>query len=89
MKEKKLVESEIVNEFITEALIEKELAKISNEVDGWSSRYIPRLLNTIYYSLIKEDAWNFVKKHKNPTIDFKTLHHYVIAKIKETKPNLF
>ena len=89
VKEKKITEESIVSEYVTIALIEKEFAKISNEMDGWSSRYIPRLLNTVYYCLITEDAWNFVKKYKNPTIDFKTLQHYTTAKIKEIKPELF
>jgi len=89
IKECKLVESEIVDKYITEALIDKEYSKITNEMEGWSSKYIPRLLQTVYYCLVKEDAWNFVKEYKNPTIDFKTLYHYVVAKIKETKPNVF
>lgn len=85
---KKLVEEDIAVEFVTQALVEKEYAKIASE-DGWSSRMIPRLLNVVYYSIVKEDCWEFVKKHKNPSIDFKRLQHFVFAQVKKAKPELF
>jgi hypothetical protein len=85
---KKLIEEEIAAKFITTALVEKEHAKIANEV-GWTSKQIPRLLNTVFYSLVKEDTWDFVKEHKNPIINFKTLQHFVVAEIKTKKPELF
>jgi len=81
------IEEKIAGKYITEALVEKEYAKIAAE--GWSSKMIPRLLNTIFYCLIKEESWNFVKEHKNPVIDFKNLNQWVIRKIKEIKPELF
>ena len=89
VKEKKLIEDEIVNKYVTIALIEKELAKIKIECDGWSSKHIPRLLNTVYYCLITEECWNFVKEHRNPTIDFKRLFFFTTNKIKELKPEMF
>ena len=88
IKEKKCVEEVIVREFVTESLVGKEFAKIENE-DGWSSRFIPRLLNVIYYSLVSEECWNFVKKHKDPTIDFRFLKQLTTQRIKEFKPELF
>lgn len=88
LKESKLVEQEIVNRYITLSLIDKEIAKI---VDGgeWQSKYIPRLLNTVYYCLITEESWNFIKEFKNPTIDFKKVMYFTTAKIKELKPKFF
>lgn len=84
---KDLVEKRIVDEFLTKAMIEKVYAKIS--VDGWSSKMIPRLLNTCYYDLVKEESWNFVKKFKSPTINFKTLQHFTFSKVKEEMDKLF
>lgn len=84
----KVIEEEIAKKFITKALVDKEHSKIVSEA-GWSSKFIPRLLNTVFYSLVKEDAWEFVKEHKNPTINFKTLQHFVIAEIKAKKPEIF
>jgi hypothetical protein len=88
VKEKKLVEEDIVSEFVTKALIEKEYAKIENE-SGWTSKMIPRLLNTVFYCLVKEESWNYVKKFKNPTIDYKRLQYFTFNKVKEVKPELF
>lgn len=88
VKEKKLVEEDIVSEYVTSHLVEKEYAKIDSET-GWTSKQIPRLLNTVYYCLITEEAWHFVKKHKNPTIDFGKLKYMTFNKVKEIKPELF
>lgn len=89
IKEKKMVEEDIVNQFCTEAFIEKEYAKIVNEKEGWRSQYIPMLLNKVYYELITEEVWNILKKFKNPKVDFGTLKHLVTDKIKRVKQDLF
>lgn len=88
MNGKKLVEEEIAEKFVTKALCEKVYAKIDND-SGFNSREIPRLLNTVFYDVIKEDSWNFIKEHKNPTINFKTLQHFVFIKVKEKANHLF
>lgn len=85
---KKLIEEEIAVRFVTSALVDKEFSKIE-VADGWTSRQIPRLLNTVYYSVVKEEAWEFVKEHKNPVIDFKRLQHFVFSQVKQRKPELF
>jgi len=88
MNGKKMVEEEIANKFVTKALCEKVYAKIDND-SGFNSSQIPRLLNTVFYDVINEDSWNFVKEHKNPIINFKTLQHFVFAKVKEKANHLF
>lgn len=87
--EVKDTETEIVESFCTKALIEKTYAKILNEEEGWNSKLIPRLLNSVYYNLINEDIWEILKKLKQPIINFKRLNGLVIMKIKETLPELF
>jgi hypothetical protein len=84
-----IVEEKIVLKYVTQALVDKVVAKITNEMEGWSSKYIPRLIHTVYYDLVTEETWNFVKEFKNPKIDFKVLSHYTTAKIKELKKELF
>jgi len=79
----------IVDEYCTAALIEKTYAKIVAESNGWSSKFIPRLLNTVYHDLVEEECWNFVKKFKNPVVDFKRVQNLTTEKIKQTKPELF
>lgn len=88
IKEAKIIEKEIVDKFVTESLLNKEYSKIENEA-GWSSKQIPRLLNTVYYCLVKEECWNIIKEFKNPTIDFKRLAYFTNSRIKELKPQLF
>jgi hypothetical protein len=85
---KKIIEDEIIDLYLTEALIEKEYQKIKNE-SGWNSKMIPRLLNTIYHTFVVEELWNIIKKKKNPTINFKTLLYFSNQKIKEIKKELF
>lgn len=84
-----LVEEEIANEYCTLALIDKTKAKIELETGGWSSKHIPRLLSTVFHELVKEESYNFVKKHKLPTVNFKTLNCFIVAKIKQLKPEVF
>ena len=88
VKERKEVEFEIVNKYVSGTLVEKEFAKIEEDA-GWSSKLIPRLLSTVFYCLIKEESWNFIKDHKNPTIDYKRLNTLTIQRIKELKPEIF
>lgn len=88
IKETKFIEEEIVNKFVTKALVEKEFSKIDNEV-GWDSKQIPRLLNTVFYCLVKEECWNFVKEFKNPTVDFKRLSFFTTNRIKKLMPHIF
>lgn len=83
----KMVECEIVDKFVTKALCDKVYSKIA--LTGCGSKNIPQLLNTVYYDLIKEDAWEFVKEHRNPSINFSILQHFTFKKVKESLPHLF
>ena len=67
------IEIEIAKNYVTGALVQKEKSKIVNESGCWESKYIPRLLNTVYYSIVTECMWDIVKKYKNPKIDFKLM----------------
>lgn len=87
--ETRIVEERIVDEFVTEALIEKEYSKIIHEEGKWDNKFIPRLLNTVYYCLIVEEIWNAIKKFKNPTINFRALQNFTYQKVKKVKSDLF
>ena len=86
---KQMTEHVICDDYVTKHLIDKVYAKIVNEMDGWNSKYIPRLLMSVFYDLVNEEIWNIIKKMKNPTINFKTLHSLTVLKIKELRPELF
>lgn len=85
----KLVEEEIADQFITEHMIEKIIAKIRNDQGAFTARSIPQLLGMAYHDLVAEELWQAVKTFKNPKIDFKTLNHCAIKRVKEIKPEVF
>ena len=84
-----LIEEKIVSKYLTEDYIRKEYHKIVNDNNGWSSKFIPKLLSIIFKTLIEEEMWNILKEFKNPKIDFKTLNYMTINKIKETLKEIF
>jgi hypothetical protein len=87
---KEAVEYKIVNKYVTQELVDKAYAKINLiEDEGFTSRSIPRLLTTVYYDLILEETWEFLKEHKQPTIDFKLLQSLTIARIKKLRSDIF
>lgn len=87
--ENTLLEEKIINKYLTKSFIEKEFEKIKEDKGAWSSKYIPMFLNKVYYELINEETWHFVKEFKNPTINFKTLFVLCTKKIKDVKKDLF
>lgn len=85
----KLVEEEIADEFLTEHMVEKIIAKIRNDKGAFGARDIPQLLGMAFHDLVTEELWQAIKAHKNPRIDFKTLNHCTIARVKKLQPQLF
>lgn len=77
-----------VDTYCTIAFVAKEFAKIEVE-HGWSSKMIPRLFNTVYHELVTENIWDFIKKKKNPKMDFSRVYKLTIEKIKAINPELF
>lgn len=88
-KMKDMTEQAICDKYVTKHLVDKVYAKIVNECGSWNSKYIPRLLSTVFYDLINEETWNFVKEMKMPTVNFKTLNGLCIHSIKAIRPELF
>ena len=82
------VEEAIVERYLTDDIIDKVFAKLTLE-DGWSSKMIPRLLQTVWYDFINENAWEMIKAHKCPTINYKVLNRFVMNRIKNYKQELF
>lgn len=84
-----IVEEKIVDKYVTIHLVEKVHAKIVNECEGWQSKFIPRLLHTVFHDLVTEEIWNALKDFKNPKVDFGTLMRLSNAKVKDLMPSLF
>lgn len=87
--ENKTAAQVIADNACTGALIDKEYAKIVNDVGGWTSRYIPRLLHTVFYSVVTEELWDQLKVVKYGLVNFKELQQLCILKVKQHKPELF
>lgn len=83
------VEQDIVEKYVTLHLVDKTHAKIKLMHDGWESKYIPQLLNTVWHDLITEELWDILKKFKNPTLNFQLMQKMTILKIKELRSDLF
>jgi hypothetical protein len=91
IKNIEIIEQKIIDDLLTEEFVEKEYYKILCETDHkqWSSKFIPKLLNKVFYEFIKDEHWNIIKKYKYPKIDFKRLNQLCILKIKQIKGELF
>ena len=78
------VEEKIVEEFLSEAFIEKEIAKIIAENEGfWHNKFLPRLFGVVQFEFVKDHIHLILKKFKQPKIDFKQLNVWIIRKCKE------
>jgi len=76
----------IAETYVTRALIDKELAKFEPDFQGPVQ---PRLLSTIFHCIIEEETKNFVKKLKNPTVNFRELQKWVNYQVKTLAPEYF
>lgn len=84
------VECDIVDTFVTPALVEKEFAKIVNENGGqFENKLINKFLGVLWYTFITEEMFNILRKFKNPTINFNMLRKLVVDRAKEIKADIF
>ena len=81
------VEDEIAADSVTVHLVEKEYAKIAAETGGYV--HPARLLGVVWKCVIDECLWDEIRKHRNPTIDFRRLKANVERLVKTAKPELY
>jgi hypothetical protein len=90
-----VIERDIAIQYVTKTLVDKERAKITIDIENEESKgnrakpIQPRLIGMVWHCILTEELATIVKKRKNPTIDFKLLQRYVIARIKEHAQDLF
>lgn len=80
------MEVEIAEKYVTEHLVQKELAKLKS---SGVVKLQPALLQTVFYVLLTEEIADIVKKYKLPLIDFKSLNRAVINQVKVHAKELF
>ncbi len=83
------VEAEIVDTLLTTDCIQKVYARLCRLEEGFSSRSIPRLLETTWHDFICEEIYQICKVFRNPTVDFKQLKKYVYARTKSELGEVF
>ncbi len=82
-------EERILDKVLTTVLIDKTIAKITTEKNGWTSKNIPELFGRVFYDIVKEELFDALKEINFGTINFKTLKAVMIMRIKQMKPELF
>lgn len=78
-----LVEEIICRDYLSNAFIEKERAKIINAKGDWTNKMIPELLGRVWYEFLREEIADIVQKLKNPKINFQILQRMVQQRTKE------
>lgn len=84
-----IVEKSMIEAGITRTLIAKEYFKIIQAEGTWERKFIPRLLEVVYYCFITEEFWELLKVFKSPNVDFRLLESLCLAKTKELFPEMF
>lgn len=84
-----ILEEKIIRDFLTKELIDKEFEKFKIANGGWESKYIPKLFNWIYRTLVIEEIWNMIDRYNKPRINFNILYALTIKKIKQEKSEIF
>jgi hypothetical protein len=83
------IASAFVEKYVDEHLVNKVYAKIENECGEFTNKHIGRLLQTVFYDLVNEETYNFIKKNKMPTLNFKAVQSLTFQKVKQIRTDLF
>lgn len=88
-KERYKIENILLNE-VTEAagMGFDEKAEYLNDRKT-RGKLIPRLIQTVFYELVREHAWDIVKDNKRPTVNFKQLEKLCTMAVKIHAKELF
>lgn len=83
------IEHKIAAAFITQGRIDKIVAKMKTEKDVPLRTRVPELFGRVWHELIADEMWNILKKHKQPTINFKLLYRHTVEQVKACVPEVF
>lgn len=85
-----IIEAGLAEIFCTPEFVAKTRAKIEADGDTSRSSLIPRLLQTVFYDLVREETWEMLKTLKGErVIDFRRLQQHVILRTKMSAADLF
>lgn len=82
--------AKVVADIANEQGIDLSSPNAQQQVEStFRGKVIPQLLGRVFHDLVTEECWEFIKKHSNPTINFKKLNQHVIASVKKYSKDLF
>jgi len=82
------LEHKLAQEFVTEARLNKVLAKM-RETGPFSRKRIPELFGRVWHEIITEEMWNILKSYGNVTINFRFFYSSTIEEVKRLLPEIF
>lgn len=78
------IEFTIIENYITDAFILKEVSKLLLQKDSeWQDAFFGEFLGRAWCEFIREESFNIIKKYKMPTINFKVLNKLFNEKCKQ------
>ena len=78
------IEDTIIENFITDAFILKEVSKLLLQKNSeWQDKFIGEFLGRAWCEFIREESFNIVRKYKMPTINFQVLNKLFNEKCKQ------
>ena len=86
------IEQDVLNNHdfgIEDQSLPNQIARRKAVLEGARPQIIPRLLQTVFYDLIREDLWDGLKRYQFPVVDFKRLRSHCILRTKQYAPDLF
>ncbi len=83
------VEEELAERMVDRQLILKTQSKIEVMHGGYSQRYIPQLLETVWHDAITEEMYDALKKMKWPLVHFRKLKGQIYQRIKSEAKEFF
>jgi len=86
------IERDVLNNHdfgIQDCSVPNQIARTKAVLEGARPQIIPRLLQTVFYDLIREDLWDGLKRYQFPTVDFTRLRRHAVLRTKRFAPDLF
>jgi len=82
-KQTVLVEEKIIDNFLTEEFVRKEMSKMGYDLNNYPNEIIGEFLGRTWRTFIEEETFNMIKEFKNPRLNFGFLNKLFIDEVKK------
>ena len=86
------IEQDVLNTHdfgIEDQSLPNQIARRKEVLEGARPQIIPRLLETVFYDLVREELWDGLKRYQFPVVDFTRLRRHAVLRTKLFAPDLF